>query len=284
MHEYDLEEIKREIVEGRSLTIKTNNLINALSADLKSIAKRQQLYERRMLINSAVTYLVTVVVILFLTKVALDAQVSAVRAEGADTREKLSDAEKELASVKSREEKRQQARREAAALYKLMTSGNRREFLRELPRVSALDLSPAERGLFEEAGRKARRELSLLSYQTGIEHARAGRYHEATASLRESLELESDAPHSAQANFELARAHRALDQQKNAIFILMKLTQAAITSDVLDEATLLLAECQVDVELYNDAKATLRTFLRRFPDSPLKNDARQLLSELNLKH
>jgi hypothetical protein len=34
MHEYDLEEIKREIVESRSLTIKTNNLVNALAADL----------------------------------------------------------------------------------------------------------------------------------------------------------------------------------------------------------------------------------------------------------
>ena len=42
MDEIELEEIKREIVESRSLSIKTNNLINALSADLKSIAKRQQ--------------------------------------------------------------------------------------------------------------------------------------------------------------------------------------------------------------------------------------------------
>lgn len=284
MHEYDLEEIKREIVEGRSLIIKTNNLINALSADLKSIAKRQQVYERRMLLNSAVTYLVTVIVILFLTKVALDAQVDAVRAEGESTREKLEQTEKEFESARKREERREHARREAAALYKLMTTGGRREFLQALPQVATLELSPAERGLFEEAGRKARRELSQLSYQTGIEHARAGRYHEATAALRESLDLEADAPHSAQASFELARAHRALDQQKNAIFILMKLTQAAVSSDVLDEATLLLAECQVDVELYNDAKATLRTFLRRFPDSPVKNDARQLLSRLNLRH
>ena len=64
----------------------------------------------------------------------------------------------------------------------------------------------------------------------------------------------------------------------------MSLTEASTSVDVLDEATLLLAECQADIELYNDAKTTLRTFLRRFDDSPLKNDARILLSELNLKH
>ena len=55
MHEVDdeLREIKREIIESRGLVIKTNNLTNALSADIKSIAKRQQTYERRLSWNSA---------------------------------------------------------------------------------------------------------------------------------------------------------------------------------------------------------------------------------------
>lgn len=284
MHEYDLEEIKREIVEGRSLTIKTNNLINALSADLKSIAKRQQNYERKMFVNSIGAYVVTVLLILGLSKLALDAQVDAVREEGLATKQKLEEAEKELEVIQRREEKREVASREAAKLYELLQSGKQRDLLQVLPKVATLELSPAERAIFEEAGRKARRELSLLAYQTGIEHLRAGRYHEATQALRESLDLEHDAPHSAQAQYELARAYRALDQQKQAIFILMKLTEAAATSDVLDEATLLLAECQADVELYNDAKTTLRTFVRRFGDSPLRNEARTMLSELERQH
>ncbi|MEZ4372402.1 MAG: hypothetical protein R3B07_16365 [Polyangiaceae bacterium] len=37
----ELEELRREVVESRSLTIKTNNLVNALAASLKSMAKRQ---------------------------------------------------------------------------------------------------------------------------------------------------------------------------------------------------------------------------------------------------
>ena len=47
VHEVDeeLREIKREIIESRGLVIKTNNLTNALSADIKSIAKRQQGYQ-----------------------------------------------------------------------------------------------------------------------------------------------------------------------------------------------------------------------------------------------
>src|SRR5690606_32608402 len=163
-------------------------------------------------------------------------------------------------------------------------SDKKREFLAELPQVAQLDLSATERDLFETEARSVRREISHLAYQTGIEHLRAERYHEATQSLREALDLEADAPHSPQASYELARAYRALDQQKSAIYILMKLTVAAPTLDVLDEATMLLAECQVDIQLENDAKETLRGFLRRFPDSPLRNTAKTRLAELELRH
>ena len=60
MDEYELEEIKREIVESRSLSIKTNNLVNALASDVKSIAKRHQMQERRLLVNSATAYVVPI--------------------------------------------------------------------------------------------------------------------------------------------------------------------------------------------------------------------------------
>ena len=284
MHEYDLEEIKREIVEGRSLMIKTNNLVNALSADLKSIAKRQQNYERRIFFHSVSAYAITTVVILWLTNAAMDAQVDAVRSEGSENAEKVETLTDELKHLRNREEKRMHASQEAARLNRLLRSDKKREFLAELPQVAQLDLSATERDLFETEARSVRREISHLAYQTGIEHLRAERYHEATQSLREALDLEADAPHSPQASYELARAYRALDQQKSAIYILMKLTVAAPTLDVLDEATMLLAECQVDIQLENDAKETLRGFLRRFPDSPLRNTAKTRLAELELRH
>lgn len=284
MHEYDLEEIKREIVEGRSLMIKTNNLVNALSADLKSIAKRQQNYERRIVFQSVGAYAITTLVILWLTNIAMDAQVQSVKAEGEDRSEKLASLDEEVALLRKREEKRVLASQEAARLNQLLRSEKRRDFLNALPKVAQLDLSPTERDFFETEARKARRDLSYLAYLTGVEHLRAERFHEATQALREAIDLETDAPHSPQASFELARAYRALDQQKSAIYLLMKLTVAAPSLDILDEATLLLAECQVDIQLYNDAKETLRSFLQRFPDSSLRNEAKMRLAELELRH
>ena len=70
MDEYELQEIKREIVESRSLSIKTNNLVNALAADVKSIAKRHQMQERRLFVNGAAAYVVTIAVVLVFVQLA----------------------------------------------------------------------------------------------------------------------------------------------------------------------------------------------------------------------
>src|ERR1700752_1505657 len=115
MHDVDeeLRDIKREIIESRGLVIKTNNLTNALSADVKSIAKRQQQYERRISWNSATAYVVFVVVAFATLKLAWAPRVDAIKAE---TEQKTSDNErlrKEAREAVKREE--DQARAEAKA-------------------------------------------------------------------------------------------------------------------------------------------------------------------------
>jgi TolA-binding protein len=82
---------------------------------------------------------------------------------------------------------------------------------------------------------------------------------------------------------ELARALRRLKRQREAVAILSPLSEASSNPDVLDDATMLLAECLMDLEAYNDAKSTLRAFIRRFPDSPMLRDAQMALADLNLK-
>ncbi len=83
VHEIDeeLREIKREIIESRGLVIKTNNLTNALSADIRSIAKRQQTYERRISWNSATSYVVFVFVVFAALKLAMDARIDQLKGE-----------------------------------------------------------------------------------------------------------------------------------------------------------------------------------------------------------
>jgi len=284
MDEYDLEEIKREIVESRSLTIKTNNLVNALAADLKSIAKRQQGYERRIFFNSATAYVVTVVVLFIALKLAWDARLDAVRAETKGSREQIEQLQKELKAAQTRDESTQRSSRAASDFYDLIVNNKRRELVAQFDEVSKLPLTHTERAVFESATERARNDLSLMAYQTGLEHVRTRRWHEATLALKEALQFKPDAAHSAQARLQLSVALRALGRQREAIPMLLQISEASADKEVMDEATLLLADCQIDIQAWNDAKNTLRSFIRRFPSSPHMNDAKAKLADLQLRH
>jgi TolA-binding protein len=150
--------------------------------------------------------------------------------------------------------------------------------------VAKLDLTPTERSVFEAGVERARNELSLIAYQNGLDHARMGRFHEAQQAFRESLKYKTDAAHSPQANLQLGRALVKLGMHRDAIPILMQLSEASSDKEVMDEATLALGFAQLDIQAWNDAKNTLRAFIRRFPQSPHINDAKGKLAEVQLYH
>lgn len=280
----ELEEVKREIVESRSLSIKTNNLVNALSADVNSIAKRQQSYEGRLRWNSAVAYAATVVVLLIAAKIVVDARIEAVRAQTKDQRQQLQRLDDETARLRAREENRVKAERDAAKFYELVLKRDHREVIKQFAEVDKLPLSRTEKAVFTKAVERAQSELSVQLYHQGLDHVRTRRWHEAEQALQQSLKHKSDATHGPSARLNLARAMSTLGKQRQAVPILMKLSEASPDKEIMDDATLLLAEAQVELEAYNDAKATLRSFIRRFPNSSMVNNARIKLADIQLRH
>jgi TolA-binding protein len=284
MNEYELEEIKREIVESRALTIKTNNLVNALAADLKSISKRQQGAERKVVLNSATAYVVTIAVLLVFVKLTWDIRLETVRGENKETRDQLEALQKDIKSSQQREEEQKRAGRQAGEFYQLIVQNKRQELIAAYPEIIKQDITQTERDVFDAALERAKNELSLIAYQTGVDHIRMGRWHEAQQAFRESLKYKSDAAHSPQANFQLSRALIQLGLHRDAIPILMQLSEASADKEVMDEATLQLAEAELAIQAWNDAKNTLRAFIRRFPNSPHINEARAKLAEVSLYH
>ena len=284
MNEYELEEIKREIVESRALTIKTNNLVNALAADLKSISKRQQGAERKVVFNSATAYVVSIAVLLVFVKLTWDIRLETVRGENKETRDQLEALQKDIKGSQQREEEQKRASRQAAEFYQLIVQNKRQELIAAYPDIIKQDITQTERDVFDSALERAKNELSLIAYQTGVDHIRMGRWHEAQQSFRESLKYKSDAAHSPQANYQLSRALIQLGLHRDAIPILMQLSEASADKEVMDEATLQLAEAELAIQAWNDAKNTLRAFIRRFPNSPHINEARGKLAEVSLYH
>ena len=116
----ELRDIKREIIESRSLIIKTNNLTNALSADLKTVGKRQQRFERRAFWNSAAANLLFVVVVIAVVKFAWDARVEAVEAETRHAKAQIGKLEQEMKVLQEGQQQRSRAESSAAKFYELI--------------------------------------------------------------------------------------------------------------------------------------------------------------------
>jgi TolA-binding protein len=150
--------------------------------------------------------------------------------------------------------------------------------------VAKADLTPTERATFEAAVERAKDELSLIAYQSGLDHARMGRWQESTQQLRESLAYKGDGAHSPSATYELARGLVALGKHREAIPMLITLSEASADREVMDDASFLLAQAQLEIQAYNDAKTTLRGFIRRFPKSSHILMAKSKLAETELFH
>jgi TolA-binding protein len=286
MHEVDdeLREIKREIIESRGLVIKTNNLTNALSADIKSIAKRQQGYERRLAWNSATAYVVFVVVVFAALKFAVDARVDAIEANSKHLRDENARLAQDLDAARRREAERQAAELEAAKFYDLFKQGKRADLIKGWEAMRTKPLSKAEAQFLADAVDKAKSEQAALLYVQGLDSVHLQRWQEAATAFEESLHYGENSAVAPQAKLQLASAYRKLRKQREAIPLLEQLSESSTDKDAQDDALELLAWCQTEIESYEDAKNTWRTLLRRFPDSHFAPEAKLALSTLMLNH
>src|SRR5271166_695742 len=205
MHDADeeLREIKREIIESRGLVIKTNNLTNALSADIKSIAKRQQGYERRLAWNSATAYVVFVVVVFAALKFAVDARVDAIDATSKHLRDENGRLKQDLDEIRQREAERNAAELEAAKFFDLVKENRRVDIIRGWDAMKSKPLTKSEAQLFAEAVRKARVDQATQLYLQGLDSARLQRWQEAAATFEESLHFDDTASVSPEAKLQL---------------------------------------------------------------------------------
>jgi len=280
----ELAEIKREIIESRGLVIKTNNLTNALSADLKSIAKRQQSYEQRLSWNSATAYIVFVLVVFTALKFAWDARVDSVTAK---TQQKTAENErlrKENRDLEKREENAARAEVKAQAFYDLIRLNKRADVVDGFESVKNEPVTKTELAFFADAAVRARTELAREEFLLGQDKTRLQRWQEAATAFEDSLRFKDDSAVAPEAKLGLAEAYRHLSRQRDAVPLLTQFLESSPDKDLEDDALYDLAHCQTDLQAWNDAKSAWRQLIRRFPDSHFVPEARLELAQLSQMH
>jgi len=279
----EIREIKKEIIESRGLIIKTNNLVNSLSADVKSIAKRQAGYERRSIWNSSVAYVLFTALIFLGLKLAMDARIREFESEQSDLQRQARELRQELADETRRAEQRGRAESEAGRFYDLIRRQKRREVVDSYDGVRRQQLSRAEAAFFRDTVDQFRLDLSVAAYQQGLDLMRTGRFAEAAEKFEESVGLQDQGSHIPAVKYNLALALRRLGRQSEAMVLAQAVVEQNTDRELQDDAMWLYGQCAEELGRIDEARNALRTMLRRWPRSSYAQDARRHLGELNMQ-
>jgi len=279
----EIREIKKEIIESRGLIIKTNNLTNSLAADIKSIAKRQAGYERRFLWNSAVAYFLFATLSFVGLKLASEARIGEIESRQEELTREARELRLELDEETRRAEERNRAEVAAARYYDLIRQQKRAEAVNGYEQIRREDLTRAEGAFFRDTVDRFRLDLSVASYQQGLDLMRTGRYSEAAEKFQEAVEFDDEGSHIPAVKYHLAGALRRLNRQSEAIVLAQAVVDQNIDRELQDDATWLLSQCAEELGRIDEARNALRTLNRRWPRSSLAPDARRHLGELNLR-
>lgn len=279
----EIREIKKEIIESRGLIIKTNNLTNALSADIKSIAKRQGGYERRLTLNSAMAYFLFAAITFGGLKLASDARINEIEATKDSVQREVRELRREVAEQARIVEQRERAGQRAAAFYELVRLQKRAEVIEGYPQLRRERLTEAEAAFFRDTVDRFRGEMSVAAFQAGLDLERTGRFAEAAESFEESTRLRDDASHMPQVKFHLAGCYRRLNRHREAIVLLTQILERNPDRELGDDVYWLLSIVYEELAQWDESRNALRTLMRRYPSSQLVPDSRVRISELLIR-
>jgi len=276
----EVRQIKKEIVESRGLIIKTNNLVNALGADIKSIAKRQAGYERRLNWNSGVAIAVIGAISFAGLKLYFDAQTGGMRSEMSATETTVEALRSDLGDEVRRASDRATAAAKAAKYYDLIRARKRVEVVREYPAMSKEALSPAEAAVFRDVEQRFRQDLSLEAYQKGLALMEAKKYVEAIKRFEEATELRPDGSHIPAVKHSLALSLRKEKRSAEALVFAQQVADQTTDSALQPDGWWLVALCARDEGDLDTARDALKTLIKKWPRSALSRDARPMLREV----
>jgi tetratricopeptide (TPR) repeat protein len=231
-----LKDLKKEISDTRNLMIKTDNLVMGLSAELKTIQKKQEQYERKYIFNSVVAYIIFVVLIGTLTFLGFEQKVTHLQKEKGEVEKKLKENREELETLTGKIEKKNRVEREALEIYKALESGKREEALRGLSRLSMDELSVLEQKTLKDKIAGLKTELAQYAIEKATELLKKDNARAALGELERGKEF-ADKPEIANLMVILmAQAHQRLSKPDKAVEVLEDLVAKQQKGPRVDQA------------------------------------------------
>ena len=239
-------ELKREVIEARNQSIKTDNQIKNLSLDVKGFEKRFEVLEKRARYASIGTYAIVACTIsiaaYFISSVAIDGVredvVTATR-DAERLKQELVTRTAELDAKQKRiDERLKQEQASATAALQFLgavESGDRDQAVTLLSGMDTELLSDLEIAVVGPVLKKFRSEAAEAAYRSGTSLRSSGRKSDAAASFRTCLAVAPKGRFSNQARYLLGITLRESRLYKDAIEVFEEIRAVEKDKAVLDE-------------------------------------------------
>lgn len=266
-NERELADLKREVVEARNQTIRSDNQVKNLVLDIKGFDKRFDGLEARARVASigvhlivAVTLGIAAYAVSSVRDRASEHEIATLQATLKEEHEaaqgRVDELRARLSEVEKKRRLHDQASEVAAQMHTLLEARQETEAGALLGKLEIAQLTVLEQQLMGRRLADLRHREADLAYRAGRTNVLQNRPEAAVADLRRSLELEADGRQTGQVRYLLAVSLYGARRYEEAEPLLKELSSGSDRT-VMDEARFYQAACQARLGRVDQARAQL---------------------------
>jgi TolA-binding protein len=269
-----LDEIRREVIEARNMTIKTDNALKTLHAELKNLSHQQQAFQRRTWFSTGAAYLVFSALCVAGVIALSGAKAAAINSEKERLEKQIADLEKTVAAMRAEAAAALEAEQIAMQTYKMMTTLPGEERLKGLDALAKLDqskLNAFTKLVLSERAAALRREVGANMLDKGKAAFRRQDWSEAASQLSRFLAMDPPEEEALDASFFLGSSLFQAKKFDEAIKPLARFVDGDRRARTRDFAMLLLSQAYDMVGNREQAFAVAREALATYPGSDFRS-------------
>ncbi len=268
-----LDEIRREVIESRNMTIKTDSALKTLHAELKRVAQQQQDFQKRSWFSSGVAYLGFIALCVGGAMATSNAKASGALAD----KERL---EKQVTDLTAQVDKQRvdaatvaSAEQKAAEIYKMMTTLTGEERLKGIDALAKTDvtkLSQFERQVLQDRSVLLRKEVGAGILDKGKAAFRKQDWPETIEQMTRFLSMNPPEDDALDASFFLGNALLQSLKFEESIKPLARFVEGDKKAPNRDFAMLLLVQAYDTVGQKDKAVEVTRDAVNQHPASQFR--------------
>lgn len=272
----ELGRLREEVVTGRNITIKTDNVLKNLSAEIKAIADRQTHLQRRSWINSVGAYLIFTALTFGGLYLTFQARLEKQQVDRTLFEKKEAGYKQQVAELNAELGRWKQIERELLEFERMVRDGNKEQAVAKFSALRRVRFS----GLLEDLVARFKAEVAKDKYELGLEHYKKGTFDKADEAFIKSLEYDENPSYLTELQYHQGMSALRMKDFPRAADLLRRALDDRLPKKILAEIRYHLAYAHDRMGEKRTASNLYQHFFMRHEGHPYAANARRRYNQL----